>query len=116
MNRKGAVTVEMVKERVVQTTEESTGALLSNDMIIPLCGEWALAGSKLNNCLVCDPRKEENGRYREAVSVLQQCPGLSLPGGQGQPYPEAIMDQFSPLEVVQKLESISGISALKRRY
>ena len=116
MNKRGCVTVEMVKERIVENVQEVTETVLSNDVIIPICGEWALAGSKLANSLIAGPKNEREARYKEAASVLQHCPILSLPGGQGQSYDDAILGHFKPVEVVEKLESVSGVSDLKARY
>ena len=114
--RRGAITVEMVKERVVNNIEEATGAVIPDDMIIPICGEWALDGSRLNNCLISDPKTELSERYEEAAKVLHQYPELSLPGGQGQTYSEIVCQQYPPLDLVEMIESISGITDLKARY
>lgn len=108
--------VEMVKDRVMESIQEVTGAMISEDMIIPLCGEWALAGSKLFKSLISDHGSNREKRYREAASLLQNCPQLCLPGGQGQDYVEAVMSRFSPLDLVEKIDSVSGIANLKTRY
>lgn len=84
-------------------------------MIIPICGEWALAGSKLANCLITDPKGEKGARYDDAVLVLQKYPHLSLPGGQGQSCNDAIRTLYPPVDLVQKLENISGVTDLKAR-
>lgn len=113
--KKGGVTEEMVKEEVIKSIEEATGAMVSKDMIIPLCGEWALAGSKLASCLINDPNRDLKERYQEAALALQNHPNLSLPGGQGQAYSEAIMKHLPTEDLVQKIEIVSGISDLKAR-
>lgn len=115
MRKKTAVTAEMVKERVIESIEDATGAMVSDDMIIPLCGEWALAGSKLTCSLISDPNHDSDERYRDAAVALQNFPHLSVPGGQGQTYIDTIMGLYPPEDLVQKIESISGISDLKAR-
>ena len=105
----------MVKERVMESIEEATGAMVSNDMIIPLCGEWALAGSKLASSLISDPNHDKAERYKDAAIALQSFPHLDLPGGQGQNYTDAIMRLYPPEDLVEKIESVSGISQLKAR-
>ena len=115
-SRSRPVTVEVVKQRVTEAIQEATDIIVSKDMIIPLCGEWALSGSKLLRSLINDHDSNKDKRYRDAASVLQCCPQVSLPGGQGQDYVEAIMSRFSALDLVKKIESVSGISDLKARY
>ena len=105
----------MVKERVTESIEDATGAMVSDDMIIPLCGEWALAGSKLASSLINDPNHDKDERYRDAATVLQSFPYLSVSGGQGQSYDDTIMAHYPPEDLVQKIESISGVSDLKAR-
>ena len=100
----------------MESIEEATGAMVSDDMIIPLCGEWALAGSKLASSLISDPSHERDERYGDAVSALQSFPHLSLPGGQGQSYVDTIKRLFPPMNLVEKIESVSGMSDLKARY
>ena len=115
IKRKTAVTAEMVKERVTESIEDATGAMVSDDMIIPLCGEWALAGSKLASSLISDPNNDKDERYKDATLALQSFPHLNLPGGQGQSYIDAIMRLYPPEELVEKIESVSGMSQLKAR-
>lgn len=115
IKKKTAVTVEMVKERVMESIENATGAMVSDDMIIPLCGDWALAGSKLASSLISDPNHDKDERYRDAAAALQHFPHLDLPGGQGQKYIDTIMRRYPPEDLVEKIESVSGISQLKAR-
>ena len=84
-------------------------------MIIPLCGEWALASSRLASCLIDDPKKEFEARQREAADILNSCPDVSLPSGQGQNPLEAIMKHYTPIKIIQEIETISGIFELKTR-
>ena len=111
------VTAEMVKERVIESIQDATDAMVSNDTIIPLCGECALAGSKLASSMISDPQHTNimEAKYREAAEVLQRFPHQSLLGGQGQSYIDAIMERFSPEDLVQEIESVSGVFQLKTR-
>ena len=99
----------------MESIENATGAMVSDDMIIPLCGDWALAGSKLASSLISDPNHDKDERYRDAAAALQHFPHLDLPGGQGQKYIDAIMRRYPPEDLVEKIESVSGISQLKAR-
>lgn len=115
---RGKVTIKMVKERVAESIKRAVDAqvTVSDDMIIPLCGKWALVSSKLGSCLIADPKKEEKILHKEAVDILRHCPEVSLPSGQGQNHTEAIMKIYSPIKVIQEIETHSGISDLKARY
>ena len=115
IKKKNAVTVEMVKEGIMESIDDATGVMVSDDMIIPLCGEWALAGSKLASSLICDPSHNKDERYEDAATSLQNFPHLDLPGGQGQSYIDALMRLYCPEDLVEKIENISGISQLKER-
>jgi hypothetical protein len=115
MKRIDAASPEMVMERVKESIEDATGALVSDDMIIPLCGDWALAGSKLASSLISDPNHDMRERYEVAAATLQKFPHLDIPGGQGQSYIDAITRLYPPEDLVEKIDSVSGISQLKAR-
>ena len=58
---KGNVTVKFVKKKVTESIKRAVKdaqLTVSDDMIIPLCGKWALIGSKLGSCQIADPKKE----------------------------------------------------------
>lgn len=115
-SRKGTVTEKMLRKRVIHSIQNAVGVTVSEAIVIPLCGEWALTGSKLANCLHSEIHVEEKKiRLEEAVSTLQKYPHLSLPGGQGQSQREMIMG-LQPNEIVRNVEKASGISRLKKRY
>ena len=115
MKKKDAASPEAVVERVRESIEDATGALVSDDMIIPLCGDWALAGSKLASSLISDPNRDMRERYEVAAEALQKFPNLDIPGGQGQSYIDAVTRLYPPEDLVEKIENISGISQLKAR-
>ena len=113
--KKDTASPEMVVERVRESIEDATGALVSDDMIIPLCGDWALAGSKLASSLISDPNRDKSERYEVAAEALQKFPQLDIPGGQGQSFIDAVTKLYPPEDLVEKIENISGISQLKAR-
>ena len=116
---KGNVTVKFVKKKVTESIKRAVKdaqLTVSDDMIIPLCGKWALIGSKLGSCQIADPKKEGKTLHKEAVDILRHCPDVSLPGGQGQNHIEAVMKIYSPIKVVQEIETCTGIYDLKARY
>ena len=114
--KKGAVTVGMVKDSVAESIQKAINVHMmgSDDMIIPLCGEWALASTRLASCLIWDQRKEINKRRKEAACALCSYPNLSLPCGQGQKPVEAVM-MHQPITIVQEIDTISGIFELRAR-
>ena len=115
----GNVTVGVVKEKVAESISRAvrdSQLTIPDDMIIPLCGTWALTSSKLGSCQIADPRREGKGLHRDAVDILQRCPHISLPSGQGQNHTEAVMKINSPIKVILEIESHSGIYDLKARY
>lgn len=109
------ITVDKVKENTITSIRDATGTEVSEDTIVPLCGDWALAASRLANCLVSDPDNELEERLEEATSTLESYPHLSLPGGQEQSHIEAIKN-LSHSDLIAHLENASGISDLKSRY
>lgn len=113
-SREDTVTDDMVRKDIIQSIEEAVGTRMSEESVIPLCGKWALAGSKLANCLSGET-KEFKTELEDAVSVLLACPHFSLPGGQGQGLRETIRD-LHPAQIVTNIEKLTGISCLKERY
>ena len=110
------ISVEEVKETTIASIKEATDTYItvSEDTIVPLCGEWALSASRLASCLISDPDKELDERCEEAARALESYPHLSLPGGQEQSHKEPIRN-LTALELIQHLEQASGISDLKAR-
>ena len=108
----------MVKERVTESLKRAVKVQMtvSDDMIIPLCGEWALVSSKLGSCQIADPNKEGEALHKKAVDILRRCPNVSLPSGQEQSHTEAFTKIYSPIKVIQEIETCSGIFDLKARY
>lgn len=113
--RAATTTVEKVKENLVNSIKEATGTVVSDDTIIPLCGEWALTASRLANCLISDPTNEKQERLEDAAEALESYPHLSLPGGQEQSPKEAIKS-LQPMALIDHLEKASGVADLKARY
>ena len=113
--RAAPTTVEMVRANLVTSIKEATGTVISDDTIIPLCGEWALAASKLASCLISDPNDEKQQRLDDAAKDLEDYPHLSLPGGQEQSPKDAI-ESLEPMVLIDHLEKASGVADLKARY
>lgn len=108
------MTLDQVKENTITGIKEATDVDVSEDTIIPICGEWALAGSKLATCLVYDPDGEKQDRLEDAVEVLEKQPHISVPCGQGQSQRDAIKT-LDPTDMVALIETFTGISHLKAR-
>ena len=107
--------VEMIKQDVIRSVEATTGVSLPEDVIIPLCGKWALSDSKLIDQL---NNIEDDGHVPpecicEVIAALER-DHVPLPVGQGQTQEEAIAN-LDPKEIVQKLEKASGISSMRAR-
>lgn len=113
--RSNHITVEKVKENMIASIKDATGSEVSEDTIVPLCGEWALAAGRLANCLISDPEHELQERKEDAISALEKYPHLSLPGGQQQTQKELIQS-LSSKDLIKHLENASGICDLKSRY
>ena len=107
-------TVEKVRENLVTSINEATDTVISDDTIIPLCGEWAMAASRLASCLISDPTDEKQERLEEAAQALENYPHLSLPGGQEQSPKDTIMS-LQPIVLIDHLEKASGVADLKAR-
>ena len=100
---------------MISSIEDATEETVTDDTIIPMCGEWALAASRLASCLISDPDNEKQERLEDAVEALQNFPHLSLPGGQEQSLKETIQN-LEPKALIALLEKASGVSDLKSRY
>ena len=112
--RAAPTTIKKVRERLVTSIKEATGTDVCDDTIVPLCGEWALAASRLASCLMSDPNNEKQDRLEEAAEALESYPHLSLPGGQEQSPKEAIKT-LQPIALIDHLEKASGVADLKAR-
>ena len=100
---------------MTDSIKDATKTDVSDDTIIPLCGEWALSASRLASCLISDPCSEKQERLEEATAALESYPHLSLPRGQEQSPKDAIHN-LEPMALITHLEKASGISDLKARY
>ena len=113
--RRGAPTnFEKVKETLISSIIDATSITVSEETIIPLSGEWAMAASRLASCLISDPNNEKQGILEEAAEALESYPHLSLPGGQEQSPKEAIKN-LELMTLIDHLEKASGIADLKKR-
>ena len=112
--RAAPTTVEKVRENLINSIKEATGTDIPEDTIIPLCGEWAMAASRLASCLISDPTDEKQERLEEAAQALENYPHLSLPGGQEQTSKDSIKS-LHPMGLIHHLERASGVADLKVR-
>lgn len=111
--RSKPITIQLVKENVVQSIKEATKIEVSESTIIPLCSTWALTSSKLACALSCDS-DELDKRLREALTDLEKYPhGDSLPRGQGEGLTDVI-EIHDPVKVIECLDHASGIDSLKK--
>lgn len=100
----------------IQSIEEAVGLKVSDDTVIPLCGEWALAGSRLASCLKGDPNREIQDRKEEVLSLLDvNHTQLDIACGQGQCTKDVLGSTVDLPTLIQLLEDISGIAHLKKR-
>ena len=109
------ISVENVREEMIASIKDATGTDIPGDIIVPLCGDWALAASRLAFCLISDPDKELELRKEAAAMALECYPHLCLPGGQEQSQKEAIRN-LKVSELICELEKASGIHTLKTRF
>ena len=114
--REAPTTFEKVRENLITSIKEATGTVVSDDTIIPLCGEWAMAASRLARCLISDPIDEEWKKLaiEAAAEALEKYPHLSLPGGQEQSPKDTLMS-LQPMVLIDHLEKASGVADLKAR-
>lgn len=112
-----SVTVEMVKQEVIQCVKAKTGVSLPEDVVIPLCGKWALRDSKLihqlNTIIDSEDHHLPPGVIQKVIAALER-DHVPLPVGQGQSQEDAIA-KLGPKEIVKKLEEASGISSIRAR-
>ena len=113
MRQKGASSEE-VKEKAIESIEQTTQLKISKNLVIPVCGDWAMSGSKVAKSL-------ESGHYQDwldnvlkALEVSHSL--LDVPCGQGEDIQDALRSNFDPSALVQMLESICGFDELKKRY
>lgn len=111
----GPITEEVVKDKILRSIEDAINVQLIKDNIIPLCGRWGLAASKLSNSILGDPSEENvQKRFRNAKKMLEKCPYVDLPGGQDESQRDLIL-KLDSSEVVSMLETASGFRTLKKR-
>lgn len=99
--------------------------MVSTDLILPVCGQWALSGSKLSSYLSSQSGQKMEAadghfarRFKAATEALSKHPrriNFSIPGAQGQDELEAIR-QLQPSLVVKYLEEVTGSQKLKQKY
>lgn len=112
------ISKEKVREKMIASIKDATDTDVTEDMnhiIVPLCGDWALAASRLASCLISDPDKELEERKEDAATALACDPHLCLPGGQEQSQKEAIKS-LEVYNLICELEKASGIHILKARF
>ena len=114
--RQKPVTEEIVKAKVLKCLEDAIPRTsMSEGNIIPLCGTWALAASKLATSMMGDQSEElMSTRLADARTMLEKCPNLDLPGGQGQSQKDLII-KLDSTDVNSRLEKASGFWILKNR-
>jgi hypothetical protein len=114
-SRRSTFTAEDAKVKVTANIKNATGIDVKENMIIPLCGEWALTASSLAFCSNNRTGKEEIAKARNrAEEALQYYPHLCLPGGQEQSPIEAIKS-LQVNQLIDELEKASGIHTLTTR-
>lgn len=108
-----------VKQIVIDGIKEKTGCTVSRDTVIPLCSEWALVASSLASCLEDahhDVQELLEKTVEKALSILEANHFLLNEAfGQGEDVKEALRMRFDSFKLVQMLEDISGVAALKER-
>ena len=57
---------------MIASIKDATGIEVSEHMIVPLYGEWALAASRLANCLISDHEDEKEERIDEVTTSLEK--------------------------------------------
>ena len=115
--RANPVTFEDKRKSVMKSIQDTTGVTVTSDVIIPLSGDWALAGSSLDSCLISNDYESKVYKERRQVAdmAMEEYPDLSLPSGEGQIHIEAIRN-LQASEIVNYLEQFSGLALLKDRY
>ena len=112
---------EKAKHTLHEFIQDATQLAVSPDIILPVCGEWALCGTKLSSYLQSHSdrldSKRFGSRFREATNALNKHPKrveLGIPGAQGQSELESIQ-ALEPNTVVRYLNQVTGIEVLKHR-
>ena len=112
------ISEDEVRQITIDGIQDVTGRTVSTDTVIPLCSEWALAGSSLAGCFKGDtPQKQIQSRVEKALTILEANHFmLNEAFGQGEDVKESLRSRFDPSRLVQMLEDISGVASLKERY
>ena len=108
-----------VKDIIIDTIKDATDCMVSQNTVIPLCSEWAIIGSSIASCLEGGPQEQLEKLVEKALSILESNHFLldeALAFGQGEDVKEALRQRYDSVKLVQMLEEISGVSALKERY
>ena len=113
MRQKGASSEE-VKEKVIQSIEEATQLKISKNLVIPVCGDWAMSSSEVAKSLKGDRHQAPLDKVLSALEVNHSL--LDVPCGQGENIQVALRSRFDPPALVQMLEEVCGFEELKKRY
>ena len=106
--RSKPISREYIQKEAVESINTATGIpVSSDDTVVPLCGQWALAGERLYRNEAKTPEA-----VTEARKYLEMYPDPSLPGGQEQ----SLSGECHHSDVVLQLERASGMFDLKERY
>ena len=109
-----SITVDVVRHNVVSSIKEATSTDVSEDSVLPLCSDWALASTKLASSLIGDNNDVKKAMLQEALSSLEKYPHNDyLPRGQGERLTEVNHD---PHKVIECLDKASGMHTLKNWY
>ena len=115
-SRCSTLTVEEAKEEMTASIKNATGIDVKENVIIPLCSDWAMAASRLAFCSNNHTGKGELARARNMAEAALQCyPHNCLPSGQEQSPAEAIKD-LPNHKLIDELEKASGIHTLTTRF
>ena len=113
MRQKGASSEE-VKEKVIESIDQTIQLKISKNLVIPVCGDWAMSGSKVAKSL--------KGHHHQiwlddVLKVLElNHSHLDVPCGQGENIQDALRSRFDPSALVEMLERVCGFEELKKRY
>ena len=99
------VSLQKLKNNIVEDVKVATKTVISSDMVIPLSGYWALVHAKL--------AKQEDKASSQAREILERYPDPSLPGGEEQSWRHS---RIHINDVAYCLEQRSGLALLKERY
>ena len=106
-----------VRATVIQSTENATGLKISKNNVILVSSKWAIAGRKLANDLERNPHAKDSERdLKNIISILEANHSkFDVPVGQEESIREALLSRFDLRKLVQMVESVSGVAALKDR-